>query len=719
MALNTKPPDFEEMNILQLKQALEQQLFLLNKMGNRLPDSGEKLTKSVARLKFLISKREKQMPPSNLPEIQPNPSPRPSQRHGQKLLTARGGRYSSPNSAPANCTATESELDSLTSTLSILNIKPENPVLSLDSENCQDEEVPRLSADEVRAWRRACNLPTWNQDQGFRWFTFRLRRLTTDLVSLTVLDCHRPDRVFARVGALSTWPILTKTSPSGPKKTSDTFVTLKSHNYSPTTKVTVSEAVSDLWCFLGDLLKGDQQQQGAPVLLCASPSTAEHAPDTSEEDDFVRFRRLFVAARHRLSARSGMPRDLLMMVTGSKDEAQSSRLSQPGLDEEDALAAEANACRALRDRLFAAPSSGEATLRPGGFSALEFFSKNELRTCVWLEAPLNLFVLRKIAVPPDEVDSNPPFVPKTVSPRETHNAGSPHSVSVPARPLEVEDVVLRRLAATGFCSSSLAFLAGTGGWRGFAGLLSAPAVWGLPIENNSQPDSGPLRPLVTANRCLLRRLYAHFRRVYKGLVLNASQYEETGNRVKPWSSANSKAPEDLKWAPGSAASIVGWTGAPAGLAPRQLQTLSIQESIDLMDRVRQDYLALGLVLNASQYEEAGNRVKPWSSANSKAPEDLKWAPGSAASIVGWTGAPAGLAPRQLQTLSIQESIDLMDRVRQDYLALWRKLNLPTLPQMPPESVLSQKYRETTALDTDDDAETLSADESDRETVIGE
>ncbi|KAL7054008.1 hypothetical protein AAHC03_026645 [Spirometra sp. Aus1] len=645
MALNTKPPDFEEMNIYQLKKALEQQLFLLNKMGDRLPDSGEKLTKSVARLNFLISKREKQMPPSHLSEIQPNPSPRPSQRHGQKLLTARGGRYSSPKSAPKNCTATESELDSLTSTLSILNIKPENPVLSLDSEDCQDEEVPRLSADEVRAWRRACNLPTWNQDQGFRWFTFRLRRLTTDLVSLTVLDCHRPDRVFARVGALSTWPILRKTSPSGPKKnTSDTFVTLKSHNYSPTTKVTVSEAVSDLWCFLGDLLKGDQQQQqGAPVLLCASPSTAEHAPDTSEEDDFVRFRRLFVAARHRLSARSGMPRDLLMVVTGSKDEAQSSRLSQPGLDEEDALAAEANACRALRDRLFgAAPSGGEGTLRPGGFLALEFFSKNELRTCVWLEASFNLFVLRKIAVPPEEVDSNPPFVPQTVSPRETHKTGSPHSVSVPARPLEVEDVVLRRLAATGFCSSSLAFLAGTGGWRGFAGLLSAPAVWGLPIENNSQPDSGPLRPLVTANRCLLRRLYAHFRRVYKGLVLNASQYEE-----------------------------------------------------------------------------AGNRVKPWSSANSKAPEDLKWAPGSAASIVGWTGAPAGLAPRQLQTLSIQESIDLMDRVRQDYLALWRKLNLPTLPQMPPESVLSQRYREPTPLDTDDDAETLSADESDRETVIGE
>ncbi|BHF80452.1 hypothetical protein SprV_0702358000 [Sparganum proliferum] len=636
------------MNIYQLKQALEQQLFLLHKMGDRLPDSGEKLTKSVARLKFLISKREKQIPPSHLPEIQPNPSPRTSQRHGQKLLTARSGRYPSPKPAPTSCTAMESELDSLVSTLSILNIRPENPVLLLDSEDCQDE-VPRLSADEVRAWRRACNLPTWDQDQCFRWFTFRLRRLTTGLVSLTVLDCHRPDRIFTRAGALSTWPIQRKTSPSGSKKTSDTFVTLKSHNYSLTTKVTVSEAVSDLWCFLGDLLKGDQQQQqqqGSPVLLCASPSTAEHNPDTSEEDDFVRFRRLFVAARHRLSARSGMPRDLLMVVvTGSKDEEKSSRLSQSGLDEEGALSAEANACRALRDRLFgAAPSGVVGALRPGGFSALEFFPKNELRTCVWLEAPLNLFVLRKIAVPPEEVDSNPPFVPTTVFPRETHKTGSPHSVSVPARPLEVEDVVLRRLAATGFCSSSLAFLAGTGGWRGFAGLLSAPAVWGLPndIENNSQQDSGPLRPLVTANHCLLRRLYAHFRRVYKGLVLNASHYEE-----------------------------------------------------------------------------AGNRVKPWSSANSKTPEDLKWAPGLAASIVGWTGAPAGLAPRQLQTLSIQESIDLMDRVRQDYLALWRKLNLPTLPKMPPESVLSQKYRETTPLDTDDDGETLSADESDRETVIDE
>ncbi|VDL94487.1 unnamed protein product [Schistocephalus solidus] len=105
-------------------------------------------------------------------------------------------------------------------------------------------------------------------------------------------------------------------------------------------------------------------------------------------------------------------------------------------------------------------------------------------------------------------------------------------------------------------------------------------------------------------------------------------------------------------------------------------------------------------MNASQYVETENRVKPSSSACVKTPPGgIKWAPASAVSVIGWTGAPAGLAPRQLQTLSIQESIDLMDRVRQDYLVIKFLM-----------------YRKTTLLDTDDDADTLSADESDLETL---
>ncbi|VDN10877.1 unnamed protein product [Dibothriocephalus latus] len=335
-----------------------------------------------------------------------------------------------------------------------------------------------------------------------------------------------------------------------------------------------------------------------------------------------------------------MPRDLLMAVISNKYEEVPSSASQ---DEEDPLVAEAKACLALKEHIFDAVQPGEVeTLRPSGFSALEFFSANKPRTCAWLEAPLHLFVLRKIAVPPDQVDSNPPFVPKAAFTPDVNTPKPLYPVSPTVHPLDVDDVVLRRLAAAGFCSSSLAFLAGTGGWRGFAGLLSAPAVCGLPndIGGGGHQDSGPTQPLVSSDQCLLCRLYAHFQRVYKGLVLNASHYEEADHRVKSSSTC-------MKIPPG----------------------------------------------------------------------DIKWAPGSAVSVLGWTGAPAGLAPRKIKTLSIQESINLMNRVRQDYLASWRKFNLPALPKLPPQPALSLKYRETELLDEDDDAETLSADESDCETVI--
>ncbi|VDN14600.1 unnamed protein product [Dibothriocephalus latus] len=86
MALNTKPPDFEEMDIYKLNQALEKQLFLLN---------------------------------------------------NQKLLTVRGEEPSS-KSTSAGCTTTESEVDSLVSTLELLNLSKLFPIFTLSGLICCD-----------------------------------------------------------------------------------------------------------------------------------------------------------------------------------------------------------------------------------------------------------------------------------------------------------------------------------------------------------------------------------------------------------------------------------------------------------------------------------------------------------------------------------------------------------------------------------------------------
>ncbi|VDM32167.1 unnamed protein product [Hydatigera taeniaeformis] len=170
------------------------------------------------------------------------------------------------------------------------------------------------------------------------------------------------------------------------------------------------------------------------------------------------------------------------------------------------------------------------------------------KTVAWIEAPLNLHALYAIAeMPRGPVVCHPPYVASPI-PSNSSQQAMPES-----RPMlnSMNKSLLIRLAATGFNPSSLALLAGKAQWRGFAGLLAASHV-------SQCPDD-------------LANLYCLCKRVYRGLALNTDLYREDAS--KP-------------------------SYSPLWSSPlRQLKTLSMEESLKVMTRVR-DEIKKGTMVEA-------------------------------------------------------------------------------------------------------------------------
>ncbi|VDK35298.1 unnamed protein product [Taenia asiatica] len=166
-------------------------------------------------------------------------------------------------------------------------------------------------------------------------------------------------------------------------------------------------------------------------------------------------------------------------------------------------------------------------------------AKLQPQTVTWIEAPLNLSALRAIAeMPHGPVVCHPPYTAPSVSSKNNQQIvpGSPPLLN------SMNKRLLIQLATTGFNPSSLALLAGQARWRGFAGLLAASHVsWRL--ED-------------------LANLYRIFRRVYRGLALNTDLYRESASEP---------------------------SCSPLWTTPvRQLKTLSTEESLKVMTRVRDE-----------------------------------------------------------------------------------------------------------------------------------
>ncbi|KAL5105304.1 hypothetical protein TcWFU_009451 [Taenia crassiceps] len=471
MNINSKPPNLLSMTRGQLQLTLEKQLALKDCLSSKLPDSGKKLSESIARIQSILDSKSSPLPP--IP---------PSLKQKNSFVHEIFGV------PPTSDEATEEKededrignVDDLVCGLVSLHLGPAKCEDAGAGEVEDLSKLPKepLTPEEFVNLQRLCNLPLSNNvDVLYHTFLLQLRPIESEIVRLVIVDCRNSKNQFVRHGAISTWATEGAPLPRNGAFRCDTVIAAP------------GPAVAEMWRFV----RQDSAME-CPVLIadCAA--------------SLIRLRRLFCCPSvcHHSGARNTLPRNIRFAV-------------------DDGTNSEGKACELKHQQLSGEHLGASLMARTAHYSKLNTAILARLRpkTVAWIEAPLNLSALRAIAdMPRGPVTCHPPYI-----------APSLH-----------EKTLLLKLAATGFNPSSLASLAGQARWHGFAGLLVASGVSRCPED--------------------LANLYHLFRRVYRGLVLNTDLYRE--DATKP-------------------------SCSPLWISPvRQLKTLSMKESLEVMTRVRDE-----------------------------------------------------------------------------------------------------------------------------------
>ncbi|VDD76671.1 unnamed protein product [Mesocestoides corti] len=489
MSLNTRPPDYLSMTRGQLQLALEKLIALKQSLSLRLPDCGEKLDKSIVRVRSILESK-------NYQAEQPSPP-----AHSSRNLVEVHPDLPADYSVEDDCDDLAECLDSLT----FGNSKEED-----ESEDLSKFPERKLSFEEIDHLRRLCNLPRLNEEcTDYHPFIFRVGVLpppASDLVCLTVVDCRNVERRLTRLGSLSTWSIQEKPQ----VKKSHFLPEIDGERHSTSA---ASDAVFDFWRFIRS---ENEECPTIPILVADSP------------ESLLYLRRLFCSlnVRHHHGARNGLPRNTRFVVDDKKSEV---KRAVPSLDKlSAAVDFQVSLCLARLPHFTSLNKASLAALRP--------------KSVAWIEAPLNLYLLRTIFHPPEHVATQPPYAATVAYP-------SPPIPQTGVTALcHADDKLLHRIACAGLSPRSLSLLAGQGKWRGFAGLLLASRV-------SEDVD-------------VVAQLYRHFHRVHKSLSLNAGLYHENAK--------TSSTP----------ATVVPWN--PVN---RHLKTLSMEESLRIMIRARDEYRA--------------------------------------------------------------------------------------------------------------------------------
>ncbi|KAF7261189.1 hypothetical protein EG68_01347 [Paragonimus skrjabini miyazakii] len=425
---------------------------------------------------------------------------------------------------------------------------------SLDPKETEEDisRLPTLTLKEAADIHCALNLVPLTPS-SFRWYVF-VFEFVDSLVYLVVYDCAALNRHLFRVGLQATW---------FPQTRVDTAVKSDAKNRTNTglhdRLYTPAETVKDLWDFVTTSIGANSNNSAStPCLICCS--------NPGKVNDLIWCSRLLRATRHFSSTRMFIPRDCRFVdVMHSSNRPR--EMVAPDPDLRTALIHE---CRTITNETFTRDQQGCLSLRH--FSSVkDFFRKSITKNLPWMEAPLELHLLRQIKSNGLIYRSHSSFNSGTI----------PILDNVP-------DQILRRLAATGLGRTRLTRLAELFGWHGFAGLLS------FRIPTTCELGEIPIADFVTDNLTIIQDLYRFFKHVYRRLDRHLQLHtDRVGDREtrkqKYFSVSNVQHPVE-GYIPDK---IQAWTSSGCGVFDstevRYLRALDMRSSIELMQKVQKNY----------------------------------------------------------------------------------------------------------------------------------
>ncbi|KAF5401293.1 hypothetical protein PHET_05234 [Paragonimus heterotremus] len=550
-----------ELNIMSMSYE-ELQVHIVNclrlrkTLGGRLRDGGRKLERLLNRLENASRSRLQEC--STVCE----PSQIPCMKFGKKMPVLRSDLS---GFQPVYCGDNLSEGASSSRSSSAPYV-PESEELveqfasiklssgSLDPKETEEDinRLPTLTLKEAADIHCALNLVPLTPS-SFRWYVF-IFKFVDSLVYLVVYDCAELNRYLFRVGLQATWFPRTRVDmevKSDAKSRTNTG--LHDRLYTP------AETVKDLWEFITPSVGANSNNSASsPCLICCS--------NPGKVNDLIWFSRLLRITRHFSSTRMLIPKDCRFVdVMHSSNRPR--EMVTPDPDLRTALIHE---CRTITSETFTRDQQGYLSLRQ--FSSVkDFFRKSITKNLPWMEAPLELHLLRQIK-------SNG-LVYRSHS---TLKSGTTPILD------NVPDQILRRLAAKGLGRTRLTQLAELFGWHGFAGLLSFRIPTTCELEETLSAD------FVTDNLTIIQDLYRFFRHVYRRLdrhlQLHTDCVEDRKTRKqKSFSTSYVQHPvEDY-----IQDKIQAWTSSGCGLFDstevRYLRALDMCSSIELMQKVRKNY----------------------------------------------------------------------------------------------------------------------------------
>ncbi|CAH8438550.1 unnamed protein product [Schistosoma rodhaini] len=680
----------ESLTVLELEELLSKQLHLRDHLLPKLPDSGEKLVSSIEKIQAILSDKktcilndDKNPPIANETKV----------THALSNLTSN---YDGNESESwTNRDPKEDSIDSLSNNLSNISISLPCDGTTSDS-NEKYDNIPFLSYEEYTGIRQSLNLPCSYISSLFQWFTFSFR-FVGNLVYLSVLDCSNPNRSLLRAGLVNTWfPDM------------NCINTKSMLNEIPSTKVSLSQpthALHDLWLFISTTSdKNEVAVSNARTYCLICYSSNNNNNNSNNFDDIIYLSRLIRSTRHSNIVRSAQPHDCyfsnafyaLNTITLSNNNTTNNNISNSEIDKivqsmndvgkpDDHLSQSKTSlthisqkfikeCYKLYELLFdklPSPSNNDektinnVVLRYFS-NSLEYLKLSKAKTIMWMEAPIELYLLRKLKTACN-IMANKSTLASTNNKVNDFN--------------KIPDNILRRLALVGLGRTRLTRLAGLGGWKQFAGFLSYHPSSSSSISGNSKITSHTneeadmvRNAFVTDDLETIRILYIYFRDVYKHLDRHERCCLENNSN-------------------------------------HHNKLMKSFPSTKLSGKQHHPFL-----LSYLDYH-CDNDNAEFSDVTNKHDKKYKLSDKIQAWISSGNQLFDPLGHRQLCPLNINQSINLMKSVQAKYEKSRIKFKLPPYPSMPAEPINLNRYRDPSLLlleEMDSSSSSLSTSSSDPE-----
>ncbi|CAH8834751.1 unnamed protein product [Trichobilharzia szidati] len=680
-----KQPSLEVFSVVELEDLLLRQMNLHKSLFSKLPDSGEKLQKSIQKIQSVLTEKKNFAPLKTTEELTPSNIQGGITRKLSNSVS-KIEENNSTNDIDENVAV--DSVDVLSNDLAKISVSLSScDVTDSYSDNTYDS-VPCMSFEEYAVIRKSLNLPCSYMLNTFRWFTFAIR-FVGDLVYLSVVDCRSPNRNLLRVGLFKTW-FPGMDSPNTKSKPIDNVKMKKMTLYQPT------QALHDLWLFL--TTKPSQHgtvssslNNEVCCLICYPFDNNANTPN-----DILYLSRLIRSTRHSSIVRSIQPYDCyftnaqcaLMSIVSCSDNRNatdeivnfindmkkrnydyecltdttttnnnntSSNATNDGKVTIDAGQHLMDECCKLCEFLFTQVTSGDNVSSTDGDiqlrhfrNPMEYLKLSKVKTMMWMEAPMELYLLRKL---------------KTACSIMTKKSTSTTENNVSNNLNKVPDEILRRLALVGLGRTRLTRLAGLGGWKGFAGFLAYRSLSSTSQDTSTtdNDDDAKGKAFVTDDLQVIHSLYSYFRNIYMHLDRHEKCYLEDNK-------SNYKQERSL---------------FKQAIPSRKIYNPLLLSNIDYFNDVK-----IHLTGN-------NNMINNQENNNNK--QSVVWSE----KLQAWTASGNQLfdphGQRQLCRLSMQQSMDLMKKVQLNYENSRIKYKLPSYPTMPPEPTKLNRYRDPSVM----------------------